>query len=216
MRAPVHRRVLAALAVVLGLAALTALAAVPAAPAFAHTSLVSATPAQGAVLAALPARIELTFASEMKAPASLVATAPDGTSVLAGDITVAGRTVSARLTPSTQQGTYSYAFRAFSVDGHQVTGQVTFTVGAATSSGSASPSASAAATATSTATGSPSPSATASSTTTDTAAATTTGGSSFWSRHWWQVLVALALFGSAGILELLLRRTQTGTASSRE
>ena len=173
-----------------------------ASPAHAHSELVSATPAQGARLAAAPSQIVLTFSTAMKAPATVAVTAPDGTALLAGAPSVAGTAVTATLKASTQQGTYTYAFRAFSSDGHQVTGQASFTVGSGEAS--APP-----------ATGSPSAGAsTTAGANTDSAPSTAmpsgeaggTGG--FWSRHWWQVLVGVLLFGAAAVLELAARRSR--------
>jgi copper resistance protein C len=165
--------------------------------AHAHSDLVSADPAQGANLDAAPSKVVLTFTSQMKAPATVVVTAPDGTALVSGQPAVSSTTVTAALTPTTQHGTYTYAFRAFSQDGHQVSGQVSFTVGEASA---ASPTGSASA----------SPTSGASTTTaaqkTDTASVVTPGDG-FWDRHWWQVLIGALLFAGAGAFELAARRS---------
>ncbi|GAA3535705.1 copper resistance CopC family protein [Nocardioides daeguensis] len=97
-------------------------------PAFAHAALVSSTPGSGARLAALPDSAVLTFSADISAPAYVVVTGPDGSRTDVGEPSVAGREVRATL-GSGGPGTYALAFRVVSVDGHPVTGQLSFVVG---------------------------------------------------------------------------------------
>lgn len=119
------------------------LATAPAA--YAHAALVSSSPAQGEVVPTLPAEVVFTFNQDMSAPAYVIVTAPDGSSVTDGDPEVDGARVTQALTDG-PEGTYTMAYRAVSEDGHPVTGQITFTLGTAgsitapTSSADAAPS----------------------------------------------------------------------------
>ena len=99
------------------------------------------------------------------------------------------------------EGTYTMAYRAMSADGHPVTGQITFSVGdASTEAGSAADTVGQASSPPAADTGS-------------TAVTTPTDeGNGFWPRHGIQVLVGVALWGLAGALFVLSRRG-TCTAS---
>lgn len=111
--------------------------------AYAHAMLVSSSPAQGEVVATMPDEVVFTFNQDMSAPAYVIVTAPDGSSVADGDPEVDGSRVTQALTDG-PEGTYTMAYRAVSEDGHPVTGQVTFTLGTVGSAG-VTPTASAAA-----------------------------------------------------------------------
>ncbi len=125
------RRLLGLLAAVVGLGVV-----VMPSSASAHARLVASTPAQGDRLGALPAQVTFEFDQEMAAPAYVIVTAPDGTSVASGEPDVDGTTVRQRLGDG-PPGSYAMAYRVVSRDGHQLTGQVSFTVGAAAGAPSA-------------------------------------------------------------------------------
>lgn len=94
----------------------------------AHASLISSTPANGAVLERAPEDIRLSF-NEPVSPLVLKLIQPDGATV---DITQAqaepaGLRVSLPL--QTQQGAYALSWRVVSADGHPVGGTLVFSVG---------------------------------------------------------------------------------------
>lgn len=107
--------------------------AVATSPASAHAALEGSSPQQGASLVALPDEVTFTFSQEMSAPAYVMVRGPDGTALTSGDPVVQRNVVRQRLRASTATGTYTMAYRAVSVDGHPVTGQIAFTVGEAKS-----------------------------------------------------------------------------------
>ena len=183
-------RLVAAVAVV----AAVGVAVLPS-PASAHATLIGSSPRQDAQLDHLPDRVSFEFNQDMSAPAYVIVTAPDGSSVTEGDPDVDGAVVSQAVTNG-PDGTYTMAYRAVSEDGHPVTGEITFTVGVASS---AAPGPSSAASA------SPGPG--------DEARTGSTGAEaaddeSFLSRHVVAILVGLVLFGAAGALLLIARRTE--------
>lgn len=98
-------------------------------PAAAHATLESTSPADGAEVDAVPETIELTFSEEMSAPAYVVVTAPDGTTITTGDPDVAGAEITQPLENTEARGTYTVAFRVFSADAHPVSGQFAFHLG---------------------------------------------------------------------------------------
>ena len=113
------------LAGLLGLLAIV----VPAAPAAAHAVLVGTDPADGAVLAAAPSEVRLTFNEP-------VAVRPGGVRLLdaAGDeISTDSRSVDTTVVlavpPDLPDDTYIVSFRVISADSHPVTGGFSFTVG---------------------------------------------------------------------------------------
>lgn len=120
-------RVLLLAAVMLGaLAAFTAAAP----PALAHDELVSSTPADGAVLEAAPAEIELIFSSELMDLGNQVIVADAaGTNVVASE-PVLNRETLVQALPALENGDYQVSWRAVSGDGHPITGTFSFTVGA--------------------------------------------------------------------------------------
>jgi methionine-rich copper-binding protein CopC len=122
MRATV--RLLSALALTtLGLA-LTGVA-----PAHAHARLVSSTPAQDAILDALPDQVSFVFSEPMDPSAYVVVTAPDGTALTTGEPVVDEYTITQDIRGA-GEGTYLMAVKAVSRDGHPITGRVEFAVGA--------------------------------------------------------------------------------------
>lgn len=154
-------------------------------PASAHASLIASTPAQGDRLGALPSQVTFEFDQEMAAPAYVIVTAPDGTSVAAGEPEVDGTIVRQRLRDG-QAGTYTMAYRAVSKDGHPLTGQISFTVGPAGEAPAAGQP-----------TASPRPA---------TTVATTTTPDGSWSRRTVGFAVGGGLFAAALLLLLLSRR----------
>ncbi|MFC8824273.1 copper resistance protein CopC [Streptomyces sp. NPDC057137] len=98
-------------------------------PAFAHTELVSGSPAEAASESRLPRHIKLTFSDEMTSRYAKVAlTAPDGEQGAAGAPQVTGRTVTLPVKPGLPAGSYTVGYRVVSADGHPVAGSYRFTV----------------------------------------------------------------------------------------
>jgi copper resistance protein C len=123
MRAPAPLRA-AALTVLCGLALLLG-----AGQALAHTRLLSSDPADGASMAAGPARVSLTFNEAMQAGFSTVTViGPDGGAWHTGDVSADGNTIAADLRPLGPAGRYEIGYRVVSDDGHPVTGSVAFTL----------------------------------------------------------------------------------------
>lgn len=206
-------------------------------PAAAHASLVGSDPADGATLAAAPARITLTFDDALEAFEPVVTlTGPDGNQYQSGAAVIDGVTLSTAIQPLPAAGTYTIAYRVVSDDGHPVEGQLRFDLAAPASSPSSSPSSSpgptsgpaATSTAPASATGggtggpatgstsppassattSPSPSGTETATETATAPASSSGG---WSAWQW---LAVALFAVLGFgVAMIVRRRLAGRAT---
>lgn len=123
------RQLLAAFAAV----TLTGLALVlGAAPAFAHVSLVTSNPSDGASVTSLPTRIRLVFSEAVQEPAYVAVTAPNGSRVNSGSPVVARSTVVQSLKPLSAAGRYTVAYRIISVDGHPVSAGLSFTLAAGT------------------------------------------------------------------------------------
>lgn len=97
-----------------------------AAPAAAHAGLTGSTPEDGAVLAAPPAEVRLTFSEAVREPAYVVVTAPDGTRS-PGEAVVEGADAVQEL-PEGGAGGWTIAYRVVSADGHPITGELSFTV----------------------------------------------------------------------------------------
>ncbi|QIK68001.1 copper resistance protein CopC [Nocardioides sp. HDW12B] len=101
-------------------------------PAAAHAALVSSDPRDGARLEQLPGRVMLTFTEEVSSPAYVVVRTSGGTQLASGDPEVDGATVLQPLAADGVSGGVSgevtVAYRVVSVDGHPVTGEISFTV----------------------------------------------------------------------------------------
>ncbi|WBM80248.1 CopD family protein [Cryobacterium breve] len=130
-REPRARGLLARRILGLLLAALTLTLALPAAPASAHAELLSTTPTAGAVLAAAPSSVELTFDE----PVFLV---PDGFQLYDGSnahrtvpVEAVGATVRATLPSGLAEGSYVLGWRVVSDDSHPESGVLAFAVGRA-------------------------------------------------------------------------------------
>lgn len=95
----------------------------------AHATLVGSTPADGAQLAEAPDEVTLEFSSSVQTPATVVVTAPDGSPAADGEAEVDGKVVTLPVRDAGEGG-YTVAYRVLSTDGHQVTGTLSFTVGA--------------------------------------------------------------------------------------
>lgn len=111
-------------------AAIAALAvALAGTAAFAHASLNSADPADGAVLAAAPQELRLVF-SEPVSPLALRLIGPDGGTRALDRFELRDRTVVIAVPEKLVAGTHVLSWRVVSADGHPVGGSVVFSVGA--------------------------------------------------------------------------------------
>lgn len=97
-------------------------------PAYAHASLVSTNPADGATVRTLPTEMSATFSENLGTPAYLVVTASNGDDVTNGEPTVLDDAVSVPLKDPGIRGEYSVSYRVVSADGHPIEGTLTFTV----------------------------------------------------------------------------------------
>lgn len=122
-----HMVGLLGLAAALGLATLLALPAAAVPPTL-HARLNTSAPADGEVLARAPEAVVLTFNRDIAPPASVAITSPSGKRAAAAEPEVAGPVVTVPVA-TREQGTFTVGFRAVSVDGHPITGRVTFSVG---------------------------------------------------------------------------------------
>jgi methionine-rich copper-binding protein CopC len=119
--------VLAAVVVGAGLALIGLLGT--ATPAWAHATLESSSPADGAKVAKPPTRVVLTFEEPVGAQASaLTVTTADGARWDAGDAEVLGSKLTASVKPGGPGGVWTVNWRVVSADGHPVSGQLHFTV----------------------------------------------------------------------------------------
>ena len=98
------------------------------APAYAHAALVSTDPGDGAQMTVAPRTITLRFNENVATPAFVAVTAPDGSKVKTGKVSILDRTVSTTVAHSDMKGTYSLSYRVVSADSHPVEGTTTFTV----------------------------------------------------------------------------------------
>jgi copper transport protein len=98
--------------------------------AWAHASLVEATPADRAVLDDTPAQVVLRF-DEAVTPLSLTVVGPAGDIALPGSIEVAGQTLRASLPRGLARGTYVVTWRVVSADGHPIGAALAFGIGSA-------------------------------------------------------------------------------------
>lgn len=122
-----HMRRLLLTAAATGAAA--ALAATVPRPAIAHSTLVSASPANGEALRTAPAEVRLEFSGELDPDGSgFVVVDSAGAEVGDGrlDLTVADRNVVAGSVEITRPGTYTVAWTAVASDGHEESGTFSF------------------------------------------------------------------------------------------
>src|SRR5579863_2572557 len=116
------------------LAGMGLLAAAPAA--FAHATLESTSPADGAVLRTAPATVSATFDEQVGVSAdSLRVFGPDGQRADNGRTThgSAPQQITVGLLPDLGHGTYTVAWQVVSADSHHVQGAFTFSIGAPSS-----------------------------------------------------------------------------------
>lgn len=100
-----------------------------ASPAYAHVSLVSSDPEQGATLQEAPAEVTLTFSGAINPElATVKVVQEDGTALHDGDTRVDGKQVTQSLLPGTGAATVTY--KVVAVDGHSVQGVIQYTVAA--------------------------------------------------------------------------------------
>lgn len=98
-------------------------------PAFAHTTLQSSDPAEGASLSTAPDQVTLTFAEAVTLPQDPISvTGPDGASWIVGTSSVAGPVVTAKVGPTGPVGQYTLRYTVIADDGDQVKGTVRFTL----------------------------------------------------------------------------------------
>jgi len=116
-------------AVAIGLVAAALLS--PAAPASAHSELNSVNPAADSVITSSPSSIDLVFNQEINSDFATVNLSDSSQRPWAGTkITVTGSSVTAPVTSKLPPGRYTVAYRVVSADGHPISGQSSFTVGA--------------------------------------------------------------------------------------
>ena len=96
-----------------------------AAPASAHAHLVRAVPGDGATVTSAPAQVQLVFDENVRNPATIVVTNPDGDRVERGTTQAVDNTVTIRVAAGAG-GRYRIAFRVVSADGHPVAGTTSF------------------------------------------------------------------------------------------
>lgn len=112
------------------LTALTLTAFLGTVPAYAHDSVASTSPSDGATVTTNPGKVSITLtqAPDTKLPGSNVikVTAPDGHVVSTGDITAEGPTLSIAADID-HPGKHTVDWRAVSADGHPIEGTFAFT-----------------------------------------------------------------------------------------
>ncbi|SCE99652.1 hypothetical protein GA0074696_2115 [Micromonospora purpureochromogenes] len=112
----------------------------PATPAAAHNSLTGSDPADGARVAAAPARIELRFLSRVDpATTKITVVGPDNVPAAGAAPRFAGSRVAVPFKPG-KAGLYIVGYQLSSSDGHPVKGEVRFTLTTGTPADPASPS----------------------------------------------------------------------------
>jgi hypothetical protein len=114
------RTVLAGVLALLGL-----LVVVPSA--WAHTELVSSSPASGQTLSAAPTQVTLTFGEAVSSP-SITVTGPGGATWNVGKATARGAKVTAPVTASGPAGAYTLTWRVKADDGDSISGRINFTL----------------------------------------------------------------------------------------
>ena len=103
------------------------------APAWAHDELIGSSPAAGSEVDALPTEITLTFSGVLLDEAGatqIVVTDASGADITGGDPVLDGTKVTQPLAATPAPGVVTVVWRVVSSDGHPVSDQFTFTVGA--------------------------------------------------------------------------------------
>jgi len=111
----------------------------PTSGAWAHSGLVSVTPADGSTISKAPTSVELVFNEHVNPDYVTVVLTSSGTPVTLGTPVVVGPKVTASVTGATAPGSYRIAYRVVSVDGHPVSGETTFSIAGATTASSQTP-----------------------------------------------------------------------------
>jgi copper resistance protein C len=102
----------------------------PAAPASSHTDLASATPSSDSTVDAVPAAVQLAFATPVQARLSqVVVTDAEGEDHVVGPVASFDTRVEARV-EGLRSGRYTVAYRVVAADGHPVVGRYAFVVAA--------------------------------------------------------------------------------------
>ncbi len=131
-----RRRAPRTAATLLAAAAATAAVLLGAPPAWAHSSLVSGSPAPGATVTSLPSAVRLTFdLPVLPDGAQVVVRGPDGADVQAGAPTVTDTVVTVVVRPSSTPGRYQVGWQLVSVDGFPAMGAYAFALGGTASAG---------------------------------------------------------------------------------
>lgn len=99
-------------------------------PAAAHATLVSSTPAEGAVLEEVPDAAELVFDEGVSLPPRGVQVYDARGEPVASTASTSGSTLTVDLPGSLADGSYVVVWRVVSADGHPVSGSLTFSIGA--------------------------------------------------------------------------------------
>lgn len=102
---------------------------IPALPA--HNTLQSTSPAGGAAVTALPARVSFTFGQPVQdAPDynAIVVAGPGGTHWATSGLKVYGNTISTAVGPLGPAGAYTLTYRIVGADGHPSSGRITVTL----------------------------------------------------------------------------------------
>jgi methionine-rich copper-binding protein CopC len=109
-------------------------------PVWAHTSLKSSNPAEGASLATAPAEVQLTFSGVVSASADAVkVAAADGTQWTVGAVVAVDGVVTAPVEATGPAGVHTISYRVKSDDGHTISGAVKFSLTAGVVSSSQAP-----------------------------------------------------------------------------
>jgi methionine-rich copper-binding protein CopC len=97
----------------------------------AHTVIVSASPAENAILEVLPSTISITFAEELidiGDSNSIEVMDQAGSELVLTEPLVSGAVLTSELSPTQSLGLFKVSFRAVAADGHVITGEYEFTV----------------------------------------------------------------------------------------
>ena len=100
-------------------------------PASAHTVVVSASPAENAILEDLPSTISITFAEELidiGDSNSISVVDQSGSELALVKPQVSGAVLTSALSPTQSLGLFKVSYRAVAADGHVITGKYEFTV----------------------------------------------------------------------------------------
>ena len=96
-------------------------------PAAAHSYLNSSNPSDGAELTSAPSRVVLKFSDDVRDTGlGVTAKGPDGPMTL--DSVARDKQITSAWPPTTPAGSYQVNYRVVSVDGHVMSGQISFTI----------------------------------------------------------------------------------------